>query len=348
MLVICLLIWVISGGFAELFWEMRLEQARITRDYGLISSDQERTPRERLQSLVFTIGAVLIVLTALSRMDIRAILTAQPGNHITALPWLAGGGLSTLLYFMLGFALLSLTKFLNLHTRWRLQGIPVSQKMAGRWALYSLIFLTFLAVMVSLLPTHFSMGLISFLHEPLAMILSFIAFIASALLALLLVPFLFLASLLGGVASDNLPKPEPAGGAPAVSDPLFTLSLPGWELIKPYLFWGLFLIVVIYAMRYYLLQHEELLHRLQNSPVSRWLQQLKQWISHLFRSVNHQIAACTVAGIERLRSVGVIPQISSGRDFLSLGRLSSRQQVRFYYYALIRRGRGRQFAPQGV
>ncbi len=336
-LVVCFFAWLISGIYAELFDEMGLDQALLEREYGVTRSEHEQPPRERLQGLFFTIGAFLVVLTALSRIDIRAILALQPGDHIFALPWLAGGGFSTLLYFMFGFALLSLTKFINLYIRWRLEGVPVSHKIAGRWAWYSLILLAILALMVSLLPTHYSLGFISILHQLLSLLVAFIVFITGVLWTLLMLPFMALLSLFGSAPSDNLPTPAPDPVTPSLPQPAAMTSLPGWELIKPYLFWILFLIVAVYAIRYYLLQHEALLHTMQNAPLARWLRQLRQWLATLFRTINYQIIFLVGEGVERFRAAGLKPQFKSKGRFISLNKLNPRQQIHFYYHALLRR-----------
>ena len=343
-LVVCFITWLISGAFAELFDEMGLDVALLERDHGVIRSEHEQPPHERLQGLVFTIGVFLVVLTALSRLDIRAILTFQPGDHIMALPWLAGGGLSTLLYFMFGFALLSLAKFINLYVRWRVDDIPVSDKLVGRWAWYSLLFLAGLAIVVSLLPTHYSMGFISILHGLLSLLIAFVIFMTGVLWTLLMLPLMALLSLFGSAPSERLPAPAPAPALPSFPEPTAITSVPGWELIQPYLFWGLFLAVAIYAFRYYLLQHDDIIRTLQKAPLMRFLLQLWQWLATRASEVNDQITHLLYEGMERLRFVSLKSLSGEQRRFISLSRLNPRQQIHFYYYALIRRGRESELA----
>jgi len=337
---ICFVTWLISAGYAELLGEMGLERALLERDHGVFMSDHEKPPRERLQGMVITIGAFLVVLTALSRIDVRAFFSQQSGgDYFSALPWLAGGGLPTLLYFVLGFTLLSLAKFIDLYTRWSLQGISVGQDMAGRWARYSLILVAALAAMVSLLPTHYSLGLIALLNQLVGLILTFLTFVAGLIYLLLLYlmyPFGALLALFDVSLPDDMPTPTPV--EPTFTEPPLATPLPFWEMIKPFLFWGLFLIVVGYALRYYLLQHEALLHTLQKTPVSRWLRQLWHWLASIFRNMNQQIACIVAEGKERMRSTATKPLLDRQGRLLSLGRLNPRQQVHFYYHALIRRG----------
>ena len=335
---ICLITWNISGRYAELFDEMGLDQALQNRDYGVASSDHKRPARERLQGLVFSLGALLVVLTALSRIDIRAVFLQQPGDHIANLSLLDGGGFSTLLYFMLGFALLSLAKFINLHTRWSLLGIPVSRNIANRWAGYSLIFLVALAASVSLLPTHYSLGLLSLLHNFLSFIVYILSAISGFLWLLLMYPLAALLSLFGGALPSVPPAPPSKLEPPTFIEPQSITPNPGWELLKTFLFWGFFIVVVGFALRQYLLQHQEILEALRKMRLAQWLIRLGDWIATLFRSINYQLATLIDEGLDRLRSSdGQTLPARAGR-FLSLRRLNPRQQIHFFYHALIRRG----------
>ena len=138
--------------------------------------------RQRLMAVVFGCGAVLMFLTALSRIDLRAFFANQ-GIQQAKLSSLAGGGGGTLLYFLFGLALLSQAHYITLNTRWFLQGVPVSRKIASRWALYSLGFLFLVVLVASMLPTNYSLGLLSvlgYLLDILLVLLSLIVWIVFA------------------------------------------------------------------------------------------------------------------------------------------------------------------------
>src|SRR5688572_11094100 len=236
-LVLIVITWVASGDFADLLDELGLDEALLTED-GLNSMAKGKPPaRVRLLSLFFSIGSVLVILTALARFDLRAIFLEH--TPITAdqtlfveLPALAGGGGSTLLYFMLGMALLSQTQFMALNVRWGLQRIPVSRKLAGRWALYSILFLVFMAVVVSLLPTSYTLNPLAilgyFLNVLFYILLSILQFIV-ALLLLVITPLLLLFGAPPpdqGVGGEPLKLPTPPEGLNAA------LGSPDWwELV---------------------------------------------------------------------------------------------------------------------
>jgi len=59
--------------------------------------------------------------------------------------------------------LLSQARYITLNTRWYLQKVPVSRSIAGNWALYSVSFLVLIVLVVSVLPTNYSLGLLSVL-----------------------------------------------------------------------------------------------------------------------------------------------------------------------------------------
>ncbi|MBN1668202.1 MAG: hypothetical protein JW862_14010, partial [Anaerolineales bacterium] len=161
--VIAILIWLLCGYFAGLLEKMGLDQALIDRDVAAIVRMDEQPPREKLLNLVIGIGGFLVVLTAALRVDLRALFAADLAGLRANLPPLAGGGAGTLLYFMLALGLFSMTRFISLHTRWNLQRLRVSRQLAVRWGLYSLAFITIITLVASLLPTRYSLGLLSIL-----------------------------------------------------------------------------------------------------------------------------------------------------------------------------------------
>jgi len=113
---VMLVTWLVSGSFAEILDEMNLSNLmRLELDPGQEKGDAPA--RERLMSLFFTMGTFLVVLTGLVRLDIRTWMLNTYKLTFTNMLALAGGGASTLVFFLLGMALLSQTRYIDLHTR---------------------------------------------------------------------------------------------------------------------------------------------------------------------------------------------------------------------------------------
>jgi hypothetical protein len=340
-LAIAMLTWFISGYFAELLDEMGLDQALIMRDVMAPVHGNQRPARDRLRAFVFGLGSGLVVITALIRVDVRAIFEGSTQLNIFDMPSLAGGGWSTLLYFMLGLALLSQTQFISLNTRWSLQRVPVHRKLAGQWALYSVLFLLIVAVMVSVLPTSYSLGFLSVLNYVIDFVVQIFVFIFQLIFAglmfLVSLPFLLMGREppveAGTPEVPELPEPPldlPAGMANA--------PIPWMELLKSLLFWSVFLAILIFSLVHYLRLHREILERLRKIPGWKLLEQFWRWLRGFFGGVNQRVAGLVRAGRDRIR----LRRRDSGFDgignFLSLRNLTPRQRVYFFYYALIRRG----------
>jgi hypothetical protein len=295
-LTLVFLIWILGGYFAELLDEMGLEQALILQDTISAASDQPPA-RERLLGLVFSLCTFLVFITGLLRVNLRAILSGASGETLFFnLPPLAGGGASTLVYFMLGLALLSQTQFMNLNTRWSLARIPVSEKMAGRWALYSLAFLVILAAVASLLPTSYSLGLIAALGYLFSLIFFVVQLLISLFILLISLPFL----LFGQPPPVTNPVRPQVPFVPKVLEQTAVGAPLAWlELLKSVAFWALLVGILAFAIIQYSRQHRELLRQF---PGWGFLSKAWAWLRDLFTGVKAGLSQAVESGLERLRA----------------------------------------------
>ena len=351
--------WWVSGYFAEVLDEMGLEKARKSGHFPLPASDQqivrnnpfgqspyleqipisadEKPPaRERLLSLVFGTGSVLVLMTAIMRVDFRA----GAGLPVfLPVPALQSGGASTLLYFMFGLALLSQTQFMDLHTTWGLQGISVSRKLAGRWTFYSSILLGIVAVITSILPTSFSLGALATIQFVFGSIFRFLFFVIQIFSTLLLFILGLVFNLFGGTPPSENPLALPQ--APQVFPKTLSSVPPGnnvWvEGIKNILFWSFFIAIVIFSFRQYLRQHQEGLAYFRKLRAAGWLAKLWNWLSGLARAAQQGISRAIEVSRARSQNWKVAAGDVLGREFFNPRRLTARQKVIFYYLALIRR-----------
>jgi hypothetical protein len=333
--VLAIITWLLSGYFAELLDEMGLDQALVLQDAESGVPTDVPPARDRLISLVFSVGSVLVMLTALMRLDLRA-LSDQTRSLFLDVPSLSSGGVSTLLYFMLALALFSQTQFVSLHISWSLQRIPVNRTVAGRWALYSLIFLLLLAGIVSLLPTSYSLGLLAAVGFVLNA-LGWVLFLIAQLLLTILLLIISLPFLLFGKQPPVQATPPATPEIPELPAEMLNPAAPfPWiELLKSLLFWGLFLGVLIFSLSQYLRQHEEVLQAMRKMPGWAWLARFWDWLRGAFRTVRAGISDAVATGWERLQPRRrLMPELGG---WINLRRLDPRQRVYFFYLALVRR-----------
>ncbi len=334
-----IIVWFLSGSFAELIDGMGLKQALILQEVSSAQAETQ-TPRERLLSLITSLGAVLIVFTALVRVDLRTVF-AQPVAAIQfrQLPALAGGGASTLFYFMLGLALLSQSQFMDLHTRWSLLQIPISTGISQRWTLFSLVFFGILAGMVALLPTSYSLGVLGWLGTGLGFIARAIFLIGQMLLGVLL----FLLSLpfyLFGNKSPlpTTPAPLPPTPAPPANLPVNTPPAAWLETLKSAAFWVILAAILVFSIIQYLRQHREIFQALSKFPAGRQLAKLLRLLRIFWQGTAVRVSGLMQAGRDRLGKPAGARRLISVAEFINLRRLDPRQKVTFYYLALLRRG----------
>jgi len=335
--IFAILVWTLVGRFTESLETMGLNPDLIAREFLMSAAQEQRTPRQRLMATVFAVGACLMFITAMGRVNIRLLFAYESGVLRTDLSPLEAGGAGTLLYFLFGLALLSQAQYITLNTRWSLQGVPVSRSIAANWAIYSVGFLIIILLIVSVLPTSYSLGLLSVLGYLIYIIYRIIILIVAILLAILT----FFASLLfGGGAATNFPTmsnlpPPMAPSPPSIEQ---TTSIPWVDLLKSLLFWGVFLAVIGYSVSQYLRQHEDILASLRKIPGWQLLASFWNWITGMFRGLNQRVSNVIKIGRERLRPQGDSINIRGFSRFTRFRNLSPRQKVFFYYHALIHRG----------
>jgi hypothetical protein len=335
---VMMVVWAISGSFAGQIYEL-------VGDTDLLRPGSEpqfftsrREIRRSLAGQIFFLGAVMVVLTVMSRVDLKAIWGELPPVEV--------GAINVLIYFFLAFLLLSQGQFAVLRASWIWQRIPVTRPMALGWLRYSLIFLAVLALLILLLPTNYSLSLLT-----LAQIMfSFLFGILNLIFFLLMLPILLLINFLARQRGQAEPftNPfqdilQPPTGAEAVN-PIATLPIS--EVLKSLLFWGIFLLVCGYALVQYFRHNKELLERLRRIPGLRWLMEGLNSFMEWLRGATRTVTEMAAAGWERVR-----PQFRGSTptpwSLIRPNRLPPRERVMFYYLALIRRG-GDSGLPRGA
>lgn len=333
-------IWLLSGYFAGLLDEMSLEESLIRFEMATAAPLDKPPARERLLTAFFGLGFFLVILTAFLRVDLRMLVLANFEQvNWQPLPYLAAGAWNVLLYFLLGLALMSLSQLARLNAGWHFQKLDISTQLAGRWVLYSLVFIGLVALVASLLPTNYSLGFLAVLRYVLQWIFGAFLFVFGVLLSLLVAVGSFLAQLFGfKVEESDSPATQPFA-PPELPPEISTAAGPPWlELLKSLLFWLVFAGVVGFSLYQFVRQHEELLARLRQMPGASWLAKIWAWLRGGWRGLNRGVRSVVQAGMERLRARQQKQWAGGAGRFINPRRLSPRQRVYFFFLAMIRRG----------
>jgi hypothetical protein len=327
-------VWVLSGQFAGELIALEANQFVLRQEAESGIYEDRNAIRKRLSNLILLVGAGMVVFTAMLRIEGLA--------GWMDLPPLRASVYNTIFYFFLGLVLLSLTQFNLMRARWLRDSLPVRVEIAGRWILYSAVFILALALIAALLPTSYSIDLLS--------VLNYIFFVLTAifnlLIMLILTPifwlFGWLMSLFQGEAQVSQTEMLP----PVNDIPLTpqTGPIPWLELLKSIAFWSVFLGVISFALVFYLRENRELWEKLRRIPFFAALARFSNWLGGLLRGVNRQLGTALEAGLGRLRAMRRGRPAAQPWRYLSLRRLPPRERVRFYYLALVRRGSERGYA----
>jgi hypothetical protein len=324
-LVVLFFFWSVANMFSDELSRLEGDEKvlRAERETGIIEHRPE--VRRSLANLILVIGGAMIILAAFMRLDWETLW----GNRSPP----SADVLNILIYFLLALVLLSLTQFSILRVQWILERVPIERDLAVRWLVYAALFLIIMAVLAFILPTRYSVGLLAVLGYLLNLVLTLISVIAY----LLTLPIILLVSLIASLLGRQAPQ-APAAPHPLQPPPVLIANGAGLpEILKSILFWLIFLGVIGFSLYSYLQRHQEWLQSLRRMPVLGWLlngmANFWQWMRRLNRSVARSLGA----GVRRFRERSVGHADQAGERFFSLRRLSPRQQVLFYYLAMLRR-----------
>jgi hypothetical protein len=265
------------------------------------------------------------------------LLAAIPAQNIfqTSLPVTSRAIPAVFTYFVLGIILLSLTRYIDLETKWREARLVIPVQIPRRWFAYSALILSVLVLLISWLPTNYGMGLI----DTLKAVYRILYQLSELLYELFLLVISLIASLLSRNKAESLPSiiPQATPQSPGLTPS--HVSTFNWELVKAILLWGGLIIMVIVALRQYIAYNRDLADELQGFRPFRWLLAVWNRFKASIKKANKSVEAFIQSNLKRLRSRGPESATLGEWNFINVNRLSSRQKVIFYYLALVRRAR---------
>jgi hypothetical protein len=325
-----LFLWLTASQFGVDLYEIGRDDYARGQEMAYYYSEDRALARRRLVDRILVLGTIMIAIAAVANLNSKFIW----GNRAL----ISGTYLNLVLYFVLAFALFSLTQFALLGASWRQEGTPIQHNIASRWVITSLVFLLLLAGLVWFLPTRYSLSLLGALSLMITYLMYFVLFLVN------LFGFLFasLLRLLGQTEQQDLPQGDELR-APNLNLPPVVQEQPspGFEFIKSLLFWAVLLVVIGFALHQYLQQNQELSQALRRFPLLTWLVNLfglvGRWLNLGWRSVKSGVGSVR----NRIRPVRAAGGAPENWGFIRLRNLSPRQQVLFYFQALLRKAEQR-------
>lgn len=324
LVIIAALTWVGSWRLAAEL--LNLETLDPMLDREIVREVAQVQVEIRRELIMFTLlgGVTLTFLAGLLRLHLRT--NSQSGEaalhgleHVVA-------------YFFLALVLFSRTRLNLLRSGWLWENVPMGRSVGSRWITYTLLMLSAAVGVAVVLPTRYSLGLLSTLGYILQLgiiVIEFIFFVLATLLYVLLSLF---------APNPQLDRPQP----PLAQPPQLSLAPNGTqpgisEFVQSLIFWIVFLIIVGYVVAQYLRRHPEVVDWLKQLPGMSWVvrgwRKLREWFSGLGQQIEDLREAR-----RRARRPTPVRSTSASRRWLNPRKLSPRQQVQFYYLAMLRRG----------
>ncbi len=268
---------VLGQDLASLTWGER----EMARDPELSLRTDRSQIRQAMVTHIVSFGVLAALMGGAAQWASRRY--GQPSNTL----WVA---LDLLIYFVLGLALIGHSQMTILRTSWLWERTPIAKNLVSRWSVYSAAFLMGLAVLAVVLPVGNVSGLLPLLNDAFGVlfyIVQLIAFLAVGLLQLLLAPFLWLFG--QPMPTPMMPPPLPAPIVTETARPM--LPSPAWyENLQNILFFAIVVMVLGYALRYVLMQHEGLRTALLKLPFVLWLRGAWQGLARLWRGAQAELS----------------------------------------------------------
>jgi hypothetical protein len=263
-------------------------------------------------------GVVLLIASTL-------IFALLPTATVPAIP--------TLLYFVLGVALLSQARFSVTRAGWQAQGIQFQAAIGRRWLLWAAIFLVGIALLARMLPTEYALGPVLALYYLIVLVAQGFTLLVTLIIyaVALLLSFVLPSVELPQAPPLTLQSPLAAQPAPANG------SLPWLDTVLSALFWVVILAIVGYALfrfvqdRLGLLERDQAAHREWWGRLLAWLRDLSRRWRTGWRGLEVRLAR------RRTRKRAEKPVAARLSRFFSLRRLAPRDLVRYFYLSAARR-----------
>ncbi len=320
-------IWFLARFFTGDLAETRGDELLMNAEAIQGLSSDRFSVRQRMATVILTIGFFLVALTALLFLDAR---------YVSKVSFISQAGLlAVIFYFLFGLGLLSQVQFSVLRARWVWEHIAFDPGLLKRWTVYSLVFLGLISALAFILPTGYSMGLLATLRYLLQIVIMLIY----GIFFVLSIPILWLLSLFArGKGQEQPAEPLPPPQMPSMPEQAPSAPVPWLEFLKSLLFWAIFVSLVGYAFYHYIRQNQALMEKLRKVRLFNWLAGTWKWLVGVLHGWNAGISSAVQAGLERLRIRREFAQHRLAQRFVNPRRLTPRQRVMFFYLAMVRRG----------
>ncbi len=346
---VALVAWAIAVSLGRIFakldvsiFELRFYRLSQAEQKGMGDDRPIQVPRDQLLSAYLgnwlTIGMGMIILAALSTFEVEQFATVSNPLDIARLGLSAAMLFALITYFLAGFWLLSHGRLLRMNARWLMDGVAKEADLERGWQRRALTLILAVAAVAAFLPIGSTLPISRILSLGIGGIAYFVG------LAIQIIGTLFAATIMAltGNAEESQPPQAPDIAMPPMEDalaPPVGPTNPVVEMVFTSAFWALVIAMIIGALLFFLRERG---YSLQRERIEGQWRIVAGWLRELWARLTGRVRLARRELRTRLRAAETVVDTpkegrAAGRGFFRLGALSPRDQIRYYYLALVRR-----------
>lgn len=327
-LVLWLLTWSLSRYLAADLMALENIPASTVKEALRGELEEQHAARNRLWQDVFLFGGIMVVLSVFS-LPVANFIGGRPMDFGTL-------GLEILVFFLCGLGLFVIGRLMLLQAEWLTEQTGMDVRLPRMWIGYGLLFVLALLVLAAVLPTEYSFRLLASLNLVLVGVSTLITTLW--ILGTYLVVSLLSLIMPAWTGTLDLAQLRPPEDELAESLPALPQGIHWGTVVREIVFWGMAVLVAIYIVRQILRMRVSIMRRLRRVRLIRrilnllikWKRRWVAWKNSAAQGVRKTLQAFRE---DLARRVGREPW-----GFFRIRALDPRQMIRFYFFALLRRG----------
>jgi Na+-transporting methylmalonyl-CoA/oxaloacetate decarboxylase gamma subunit len=283
--------------------------------------------RNRVWNDVFFFGGFIVLLSVFGVTVVRIARNLPLGFGPL--------GPEILVYFLCGLGLFAISRMLVLRMDWVSDRTRFDPGISRRWLAYSFGFILILVFLASALPTKYSLDLLTSLN----LAVMGVGRVLMVLWALIVLPFTLMVSFIVSFLRIGTVNTVPTAERPPLDDiPALPAGITWVTVLREILFWVLVVLALVYLLRQFLKFRLTILRRLRRWRILRWLSDWLRGVRMRVTVWSRKLARTMQDSLHTLRDDLTRRTGWEPRGFINLRRLTPRQSIRFYFFALLRRG----------
>jgi predicted membrane channel-forming protein YqfA (hemolysin III family) len=341
--------WALSINLATIFSSLAISKAEYryySQPHTTLVNWRSDKPIETDRSLLMRRffrrwiwgGVFILICGALSTFAIADLAETDRVINVGRLGLTAEMVWAMLFYFLSGFWLLSQGRLEVMRARWLMSGRETGPSIERRWLRQSLLVLIGIACLAAFLPVGSTVPI----GQVLDVLFSVLIYVAGVLFYLISLFFILFLSLFN-IFQRERPQEEvepPPNLDEVMAERAAQETAQGMSettaLVLSSAFWTILIVVAVLAVLFFIRERGI---KINGRTLQQWQRTLRAWLRFWWGDVKVQARQVREQIRERWPGAVEVPEMEGKRpwQFIRVNDLSPREQIRFFYLALVRR-----------